>query len=375
MKILYFIGQLDRYGGVETVLVNKANYLADRERFEVTLLIANQNKRKIVYKISKNVRVIDMAINDNDIFLIKIPVIGFLFKIILLKNKYQKIINKINPDILINVERGFEDFFIPYLKPSRICIRESHSSIKAVKFMDFNKGIKHSFFSCLFNSMLKKYDKVVLLTRQDAMDRNYFNGDVVIPNLVSSFNIDTKYNTKSKKVISVGRLDRFKNFKDQIIVWKEIVRLYPEWTLHIYGDGPEKDNLKKIIRQYHLENNVFLEGKSNRIQEDYARSSFFVFTSLAEGFGMVLVEAMQMGLPVISYNCPCGPKDIISNHKDGLLVNLGDLEMLKQSILKLIEHPELRIEMSKQAIKKSSNYSEKKIMPMWIKLFKQVTNV
>ena len=380
MKIVYCIGSLAQAGGVERVLINKANFLADSTVYDVTILIAKQNNSPICYPVSKNVKIVDLDIKVSTAFLSKIPVLGFFLTISSLKKQYQRVLDELKPDIVINVERGYEDFIIPSLKKGYSTIRESHSSKAAVKIMDTNSyllsfyNLKKKYFTYLYNRQLQKFDKVVLLTHQDAKERGYPNGDVVIPNLVSSFDIDVKYNAQSKKVISVGRLDQFKNFKDQILVWKDIVELYPDWTLHIYGDGPDKNNLIELIQQCQLDKNVFLEGKSAKIQEHYAASSFFIFTSVAEGFGMVLVEAMQLGLPVVSYDCPCGPSEIIEEGKDGFLVKVSDTKTLKKHMLNLIADENLRIAMSQQAIQKSKKFLPEVIMPQWMDLFQKLHN-
>ena len=376
MNIIYCIGNLASPGGAERVLVNKANYLAALGDYHVTILIANQDKKNYAYKIDDGINVMDMMINESQHFIYSIPLIGFFYKIGILKKKYQKVINQINPDIVINVERGFEDFILPSLEPKRISIRESHSSLQAVNLMSSSgsSSLKKNFFTKLYNRQLTKFDKVVLLTEEDRIYRNYKNGDTVIPNLISAFDSDPNYDVNSKKVISVGRLDVFKNFKDQIEVWKEVVKKFPSWTLHIYGEGPEKPALEKLIHNYHLKNNVFLEGRTNEVEKVLKSGSFFLFTSKAEGFGMVLVEAMQMGLPVVSYDCPCGPKDIISDGNDGFLVPLNDKRILESKITSLITDDHLRTKMSEQAIKKSKMFSEKIIMPQWIELFNQLKN-
>lgn len=379
MKIIYCIGSLAKAGGVERVLINKANYLADVAGFHITILIAKQNNLAICYPISQKVKIIDVAIDVSSSMFSRIPVLGFYNNIRQLKKVYQSIVNELKPNIIINVERGYEDFIIHSFSPMISNVRESHLSMAAVKIKDNNsvsffESIKKKYFTYLYAKQLLKYDKVVLLTKQDAKDRQLINGDVVIPNVISSFGICPKYDINSRKVISVGRLDLYKNFKDQIIVWKEVVKVHPRWTLHIFGDGSEKENLQQLIQSLSLEKNVFLEGVSPKIQDQYATSSFFIFTSVAEGFGMVLVEAMQMGLPVISYDCPCGPSDIIEEGIDGYLVDLFDLKILEKRILHLIENKDLRENMSLLAQKKSKSYLPENIMPHWIALFKKMSN-
>ena len=371
--IVYTIGSLDNPGGVERVLVNKANFLV--QKYKVTILVAQKNKSDFAYSISPSVNILVLDINKYDNGWTKIPILGFFYKIKKLKKIYQNIMNQIKPDIVINVERGFEDFILPKLNPHIPCIRESHSSLQASGLMDhYNKSIKGKFFTYLYNQQLKKFDKLVLLTEEDRKFRNYKNGDVVIPNVVSKFDIEPNYDLNAKEVISVGRLDQFKNFKDQILVWKNIIKTHPNWKLKIYGEGPEKKSLSSLIKTLELESHVFLMGRSNHIEKELKNSAFFLFTSMAEGFGMVLVEAMQMGLPVISYNCPCGPKDIITDNEDGFLVRLNDRDELQLKILELIEKLHLRKTMSSYAIEKSKRYNEGAIMPRWIELFDKIIN-
>ncbi len=379
MRLVYCIGSLGQKGGAERVLVNKANFLADIG-YDVTILIAKQNKKAICYEVSENVKILDLDIEVSKSLSSKIPVLGFFLNIRKLKKIYKKIFFELNSDIILNIERGYEDFIIPKVCNNFITIREAHSSKAAVQVTDSGdcffsiKHLSNKYYTYLYKKQLKKYDKVVLLTKQDSIDRKYKNGDKVIPNLVSSFDMNVTYNYQSKKVISVGRLDKYKNFKDQIIVWKAIAKSHPDWSLHIYGDGPEKTNLDNQIKDLKLENSVFLEGIKSNIEAQYANSSFFIFTSLAEGFGMVLVEAMQMGLPVISYNCPCGPAEIIEEAKDGFLIEISDLKTLEKKILFLIENENERKNMSANAIEKSTKFLPESIMPQWIDLFQELKN-
>lgn len=373
MHIVYTIGSLKNSGGVERVLVNKANYLSEIG-YKVTLLIAQQDDREYAYKLSHRIRIIHVDINKVDDISSRIPILGFFIKIQRLKKVYQRICDEIIPDIIINVERGYEDFILHQLKPHIPCIRESHLSLEAsvIKDRGGKSSFKNNFFTYFYNRQLRKFDNVVLLTEEDRRYRSFANGKVVIPNLVSKFSLDAAYSLQSKKAISVGRLDQFKNFRDQILIWKTIVDHYPDWTLEIYGEGPEKNNLQNMISELDLQSHVFLRGKSSSVEAVLQSSAFFVFTSIAEGFGMVLVEAMQMGLPVVAYRCPCGPGDIITHGEDGFLVEVGDRAQFTAYALKLIEDQELRERMSAAALRKSDQYSAEVIMPRWISLFKSI---
>jgi glycosyltransferase involved in cell wall biosynthesis len=375
MKIVYCIGSLAKPGGAERVLVNKANFLVECFNFEVNILIADQGFLPVYYQLNKKVGVIDLQINDK-IGPSGIPLISFYKNIQVLKPIYKSAIEKIKPNVVLVLERGYEDFIIPELDLGIPVIRESHSSYRASKLIDLNKGslkeqLTGKFFTYLYKQQMKKYDKVVLLTEEDKMDRTYLKNTCVIPNTIISF--DKKISSlENKKAISVGRLDKYKNIKDQILIWEEVVKIHPNWTLHIFGEGPEKNNLQKLISVKNLDKNIFLDGLTTKIDEKYRESSFFIFTSTAEGFGMVLVEAMQCGLPVISYNCPCGPAEIIKDGKNGFLVNTGDLNTFVTRIIDVIDNENLRKNLGLNAMNRSMNYLPEVIMPQWIALFKEL---
>ena len=375
MRILYCIGALNKRGGAERVLVNKANYFAEVYEYEVHILIANQDDKPLCYGISKKVKLHDMKITE--CFTKKsIPLASFFKNVKKLKKIYEKKIVQINPSIIFVLERGYDDFIIPNIMPSIPKVRESHSSMEAVKIMDSGASnskkqkVFNTVFTLLYKRQMKKYNHVVVLTERDKAYRSYLKRVSVIPNIVSSFKSQPS-RLNNFRAISVGRLDTFKNFKDQILVWANIVKKHPNWTLHIYGQGSEKENLQHLITKLNLVNHVFLEEVSNQIETHYQESSLFLFTSIAEGFGLVLVEAMQFGLPVVSYNCPCGPEDIISNSEDGFLVNVGDLTSLENRIVELIENKEKRKEIGKKAILKSKEFLPEVVMPKWDTLIKQ----
>jgi glycosyltransferase involved in cell wall biosynthesis len=373
MTIVYCIGALINRGGTESVLVNKANYLADHSTHTVHIVIAEQQDQPICYEISEKIIVHNMAITSYFKTKFNIKILTFFFNALLLRKVYQKLIDKIRPDIISVLELGYDDLIIPKLKTKAIKIRETHSSDRAQKIIRrgkrfFSKGLLMMYWH---NYLANQYDTVVLLTERDAEDRSYFKKKEVLPNCVS-MPIGFKNDFQSKRVISVGRLDVFKNFSDQIMVWSSVASVHPDWELHLYGDGPERESLQALILDLKLEKNVFLRGISKTIALEYSTSAFFIFTSLAEGFGMVLVEAMQMQLPVIAYDCHCGPASIIDDGINGFLIGIQDKKMLKQKILYLIENQEQREIMANNALQTSQMYRPEIIMPRWIHLFERL---
>ena len=128
------------------------------------------------------------------------------------------------------------------------------------------------------------------------------------------------------------------------------------------------------ILKYHLENSITINQPIKDISKAYYDSSIFLFTSRYEGFGLALIEALSCGLPAVSFDCKCGPKDIIEDGKNGFLVKTGDIQNFSDRIITLIEDYELRKDMGKLAKESSHKYSREAIIQMWISLFNSLVN-
>ena len=183
-------------------------------------------------------------------------------------------------------------------------------------------------------------------TRKVFMTRYNTERVIVFPNPVREL---PEYNCEEteKIILSAGRLIKGKGFSDLIKIFKEIER--DDWKLIILGDGPERENLSNLIKEYNLERNVCLIGFTNEIDIYLKKSSIFAFTSKSEGFPNALLEAMCTGLPCISYDCLTGPSDIISEGQNGFLVELNNLNEFKIKLLRLMDNPTLRTLFSQSA--------------------------
>lgn len=373
MKIVYCVGALYKAGGTERVLVNKANYFADVLNYDVHILIADQQNKPLCFTISPKVVVHNMSVGSYLKTKKVIKGLSFLQMVFSLRKVYQAKVTQIRPDVISVLELGYDDFIIPFVKTKALKIREIHSSHEAQKRIKLQSGVflKEVFLIWLQRYFINKYDAVVLLTERDSLARTYFRNKYVIPNAVD-FGIGSYSTVENTKAISIGRLDVFKNFYDQLLVWSTVVKTYPNWTLHIYGEGTERMTLQKQINQLKLQGHVFLEGVTLEVKEKLKESSLFLFTSLAEGFGMVLVEAMQMGLPVVSYDCPCGPSEIITSDNDGFLVPLYQVASFENHVLNLIQDLSLRKSIGNNAIDSSQRFTTENIIPQWVLLFKQL---
>ena len=189
----------------------------------------------------------------------------------------------------------------------------------------------------------------------------------VIPNPISFFP-KTLSDGQAKQVIAVGRYTRQKGFDLLIQAWKIVNGRHPDWQLNIYGPG-NREEYQHMVEVLHLSGAIHCNEASPDIYARYAEHSIFVLSSRYEGFGLVIAEAMATGLPAVSFRCPCGPEDIITDHEDGLLVENGNIYNLAEAISYLIVHPEERQQMGKQAVASAQRYREDIIIQQWIQLF------
>ena len=175
---------------------------------------------------------------------------------------------------------------------------------------------------------------------------------------------------ESKQIIAAGRYVPQKGFDLLIDAWSLVEKKHPDWKLNIFGDGDRK-LLENIIIKNNLQN-CYLNHSTNDIASEFINSSIYVLSSRFEGFGLVITEAMACGVPPIAFDCPCGPKDIINNFKDGILVKSEDINELADKICFLIENENIRKEMGIKARKSSERFKIEHITMQWESLFEKL---
>ena len=222
--------------------------------------------------------------------------------------------------------------------------------------------------------IVRRFDKFVVLTNEDRGYCGNLPNIEVIPNAAMHVS-DAYSDVMNKRVIAVGRLDYQKGFDRLVQAW-QLVRhtgKFTDWKLDIFGQGEWREMLQQMIDKAELQDSVRLNRPTKQIGEEYVKSDMLVMSSNYEGFPMVMIEAMACGLPVVSFDYKCGPKDIIQPGINGLLVPNGDIQALADAMMKVMEDEAYRKMLSLNARKVVDTYSEQAVMSQWIRLFTSIT--
>ena len=379
LKIVYCTPALYMAGGVERVLTLKANYFAEHFGYDITIILTERKDKPLFYPLSDRIKVINLDINFEELWTCSFvkKVFVYLSKQRIFKKRLTAELMRIRPDITVSLLRRDVNF-INDIKDGSKKIGELH--VNRANYRNFEEGdanfIKNLFAKFWMRSLvshLKQLDKFIVLTEEDKALWTELSNVEVIPDPLA-FDITEVSPLKAKRVIAVGRYVYQKGFDLLLQAWAKIEKLFPDWELAIYGMG-DRSSYENLAQQLGINmNRCHLNGSTQNIRKEYLESSLFVFSSRFEGFGMVLIEAMACGLPVVSFDCPCGPKDIVSHDEDGLLVPSGDIDKLANAMSQLMDSYELRHQMAKNAICNVRRFQIDEIADRWQLLFEDVLN-
>lgn len=368
MKIAYIIHDYSTEGGIEKIVSQKANYLANYG-YDVSIISFQVNRTTPFFFYDSRIKTYNLSLDsyrEN-----KRNKIIFLTQL-------EKILNQIKPDITIssNMELG-----------KYICsINDGSKKVLEYHFSKFKGKIKLSKLNTLRigkiipylymykkTQLIKQFDRFVVLTQEDREQWNELKNNIeVIPNF-SEFKESVKIDYSNKNIIGVGRYTGQKGWKYLIEVWSKLAHKYPDWTVSIFGHGHHREDFQVLVNRYKLERSFFLHDSTPEIAQEYAKSSIFVMTSRYEGLPMVLIEAMQLALPAITFKFKCGPKDLIKDGQTGYLVEQFDTEQFAKTLSKLMDNQELRAEIGIAAQKDIAlKINKETIMNKWIQLLENL---
>ena len=357
LKIVYITPAIYSAGGVERVITLKASYFAEQYGYDVTIIVTEGKGRDSFFPLSDKVKVVNLAINFEELW-----ACSFIQKVFVYLKKqhlYKKLLSqellRIRPDITISTLRR-EINFLNDIPDGSKKIGELH--VNRANYRNF-KTEKSNYLKDLFAKLwannlvghLKKLDKLVVLTKEDCL---------AWPEL------------KNKRVIAVARYSHEKGIDLLLQAWAEIEKQCTDWRLDVFGEG-DTAPFEQLIDELTIDRNrCKLNGRINEIEQEYMKSSIAVCSSRFEGFGLVIVEAMACGLPVVSFDCLWGPHEIITNGENGLLVENGNIIKMADAINILIRNKKYREQIGKKSVVSVQQYNRSQIVQKWNDLFKKI---
>ncbi len=368
-KIVYCIPAIYNSGGMERVLSLKANYLVEHG-YDVSVITTDQAGRGVFFPLDERIKLYDLNINyeANNGKSIWSKVSQYPIKHRKHRQALSKLLKELSADVVISMF-GHEASFLPKIKDGSKKVLEYHFS-KLRRMQYDRKGIWRLadwWRTKVDERIVPSYDHFIVLTQEDKVLWGNLPNISVIPNPLT-FDSKETAPLSHKRVIAAGRLDFQKHFDALIDIWAKVTTKFPDWHLDIYGEGKDKVILEEQINRLGL-TTLQLKEPTKEIQEEYLKSSIYVMTSRYEGLPMVLLEAQTIGLPIVSYACKCGPRDIIEDGISGFLIEPYDQALFIERLSTLIADEELRISMGTKAKEHSKSYQIDKIMPKWISLF------
>lgn len=371
MRLLYVTDALAIWGGLERILVEKANFLAEKCGYDVHFITVNQGSHQVLFPLSPQVHYTDLDIRFHQQYEYK--GLWRLMKKMELKRLFierlRKYVHDITPDIILTARLPLIPGIVA-VKGNIPLIYESHSSYISELYLSNGRFVQLK--SRYINRNVRYAQMVVALTDGDASEWKRIASNVcVIPNIVSLNKSGLYSNCNSKVVIFVGRFSKQKDIHSLLKIWSIVSSRFPDWHLHIYGGfGEEQTYFVDYIKNKYTSIDIF--PPTNKIFDKYRESSMLILTSLFEPFGLVLPEAMSCGLPVVAFDCPYGPSDIIRDGIDGFIIDNRDVNKFAEKVCLLMGNHDLRVKMGNEGIKSSSRYEETKIMPKWVQLFQSL---
>jgi len=379
MKILYAVESVNLPGGYDRIIIEKCNYLAEHGH-DVIICVSSHALAQPYYTISDKVQVVDLHIDFHSQYGHNLLYRAWLY--FSLMHRYKKELKKLllseHPDVVITT-LGREIDFISDIDDGSTKIGESHIAKDYVRNLHLmeQRGLIYRMIALYWRKKIdckvKKLAALVLLTQHDADSWKGLTQTVVIPNSLP-FYPQQGSSCENKQVIFVGRLNEQKGLEYLVDTWAKVNKKHPDWALHMYGDGEQKQMLSQLIKEAGLERTVIVHQPTPIIMDKYLESSAFLLTSRFEGLPMVLIEALACGLPVVSFDCPWGPADIIRNGEDGFLVDYLNTDMAAQCVCQLIENAQLRKNMSAKARINVQRFNRDVVMKQWLDLFGVLRN-
>ena len=356
MKLFYLADTIYSPAGMEKVLITKANLLATRYGYDVTIVTCHQKGRPTFFPLDPLVKHIDLDVNTH------LP-----WNMPRYMRRLKALVAAEKPDIVDSL-CSKELTRLQELKGlCKVLMAEFHFSHDTYIIKGQLRKLR------AYEKAVADLDCFVVLTQEDKKAwapycsklEQIYNPTDYTPGELAPLD--------AKRCISGGRFEKQKNYDDMVRVWKKVHARHPDWTLDLYGNGKKKAHTEALIQKEGLQDSIIVHPATPRIKEEMMASSMYLMTSLYEGFPMVLVETAAIGLPCVCMRCPCGPGEFIEDGVSGMLAAPGDIDTMADKICTLIEQPELRRRMGVEINKKAGDFTPDRILSQWDALFRRLT--
>ena len=376
-KIVICTPALYSAGGVERVVSVKANYFADILNYDVTIIVTEGNGSNSFFYLSPNVKVVNLGLRFEELW--NKPFIKKILLYLYKQSRYKKLLTdelmRINPDITITTLRR-EINFLCDINDGSYKIGELHLSRDNYRCLDSRKlNIIKWLFSHWWQrrivNHLQRLERFVVLTEHAASEWPELHHVRLIPDPLS-INPDAQSLLSYKRIIAIGRYAYEKGWDLLLKIWSLVEKDFSDWQLDIYGMGDPTPYVKMLDNLSIDKKRCHLNASLVTVEDEYLKSSILVQPSRTEGFGLVIVEAMACGLPVVAFDCENGPRSIITDGEEGFLIPAFDVEMFANRLKQLMNDGTLRKEMGEKGLKKSKLYHIDTIGRQWQQLFDEL---
>lgn len=368
MKLIYFIPLLSTIGGQERTLTDKAEYLTSLGHD--VMFVTYEHEGPLAYKLHEKVRHVDLHCHFFTLY--RYPFFMRIWKAMQLKRlfrrRFKEVVSKFSPDVIVIAIPNTENFIcdVERVSGNIPIVIESHL---AQGYQVIKRGITEKWLYLFYKPLkaVKRSSLLVALTKGDATcwSQKGIKNIKIIPNPVTIYKpLLNNCKKVEGRIVCAGRLTPQKRFDRMIDAFSMIADKYPAWHVVIFGEGEDKETLKRQIVECGLVGRVVIQPPTHDIFSEYLKSQFFVLCSDFEGFGLVIIEAMACGIPVVSTDCPFGPSEIIEDGVTGLLAKL-DVNSLATKMEWMILHNEKRKTMGIKAHEAIAQYRKEIVMPQW----------
>lgn len=364
MRICIIADQIYKSGGIERVLSHRINYWINQGH-SVHLITSINNNNKPYFKYhSEMIHHEIISGFDKSVSLFSPSNLALSFKYFF---NLKKVVDSIKPDVILMPNYSYDYYFLPLIMRNTYCIKEYHSSFTR----------RHGLIGKLKNFYTRFYDAHVFLSQEEA-DLASIPNSVIIPNpITKNRSIPRPLVDRDKVILAAGRISKVKGFDRLIQTWSKIAKQYPDWRLEIYGDGDKREvsTLKNLIIKEGIATNTIVYPSDPEIIDKMLSSRIYAMTSLTECFPMVLLEAMQSGMSIITFDCPTGPRNIITNQSNGLIIEDDSLDKFALNLSKLIDNNSYAQSLASNAYSDSQSYYIENVMKKWDVLLHKVHEV